>query len=131
MFIVVDMAAVNNGTGTEDIRDTIVYGETVEPEGGEIDHFKDHASGKALERKGIVYTSHALLDGANVSLDLGEYAQVHEDTDNSMVARTAGAISLRSIGNEQGGYYFFSLATGRVINRIHGTTRRQCVCFEE
>ena len=34
-----------------------------------------------------------------------------------MAARTIGAIALRPTRNTQGGYFFFSLATGRVLNR--------------
>jgi hypothetical protein len=49
----------------------------------------------------------------------GAYAQVHEEHDNSMQARTTGAIALRPTGNEQGGFYFMSLATGRRLNRNH------------
>jgi hypothetical protein len=49
----------------------------------------------------------------------GAYAQVHEEHDNSMQARTTGAIALRPTGNEQGGFYFMSLTTGRVLNRNH------------
>ena len=33
----------------------------------------------------------------------------------------SGAIALRPTGNQQGGYYFMSLHTGRVINRLHAT----------
>jgi hypothetical protein len=49
----------------------------------------------------------------------GAYAQVHEEHDNSLQTRTAGAIALRPTGNEQGGFYFMSLATGRRLNRNH------------
>ena len=52
---------------------------------------------------------------------LGEYVQVHEDHDNSMVARTSGAIALRPTGNVQGGYFFMSLTTGRRLNRNNWT----------
>ena len=38
-----------------------------------------------------------------------------------MATRTTGAIALRPTGNEQGGYYFFSLTTGRVLNRNRWT----------
>ena len=34
-----------------------------------------------------------------------------------MATRTIGAIALRPTGNTQGGYFFFSLSTGRVLNR--------------
>jgi hypothetical protein len=50
-------------------------------------------------------------------LQFGEYAQVHESHDNSMLSRTTGAIALRPTGNIQGGHYFMSLSTGRRLNR--------------
>ena len=39
-----------------------------------------------------------------------------------MAARTIGAIALRPTGNAQGGYFFFSLTTGRVLNRGRWTS---------
>jgi hypothetical protein len=54
-------------------------------------------------------------------LEFGTYVQVHEEHDNSMATRTTGAIALRPTGNDQGGYYFFSLATGRRLNRNRWT----------
>ena len=65
----------------------------------------------------------ALLTGQSWSytthckLEFGDYVQTHEEHDNSMAARTIGAIALRPTGNAQGGYFFFSLTTGRVLNR--------------
>eukprot|EP00978_Attheya_sp_CCMP212_P022914 scaffold69305_cov32-Attheya_sp.AAC.1 len=38
-----------------------------------------------------------------------------------MHARTTGAIALRPTGNSQGGYYFYSLTTGRRLNRNNWT----------
>jgi hypothetical protein len=38
-----------------------------------------------------------------------------------MATRTTGAIALRPTGNDQGGYYFFSLATSRRLNRNRWT----------
>jgi Reverse transcriptase (RNA-dependent DNA polymerase)/Zinc knuckle len=58
----------------------------------------------------------------HVRLEFGSYVQVHEDHDNSMTPRTTGAIALRPTGNVQGGYYFYSLTTGRRINRNKWTT---------
>jgi hypothetical protein len=46
-------------------------------------------------------------------IEYGTYAQVHEDHDNTMDTRAVGAIALRPAGNAQGGYFFFSLTTGR------------------
>jgi UPF0288 family protein (methanogenesis marker protein 3) len=48
----------------------------------------------------IDYTKHCRVA-------FGQYAQTHEKHDNSMEARTVGAIALRPAGNEQGSYYFF------------------------
>ena len=61
------------------------------------------------------YTTHC-------KLEFGDYIQTHEEHDNSMAARTIGAIALRPTGNAQGGYFFFSLTTGRVLNRGRWTT---------
>ena len=55
-------------------------------------------------------------------LEFGDYVQTHEEHDNSMAARTIGAIALHPTGNAQGGYFFFSLTTGRVLNRGRWTS---------
>ena len=52
----------------------------------------------------------------------GEYAQTHEEHDNSMNPRTVGALALQPVGNGQGSFYFLSVTTGRVLNRLHATT---------
>ena len=72
-------------------------------------------------------------------IEFGAYVQTHEEHDNSMITRTTGAIALRPSGNVQGGYYFYSLTTGRrilrskwtelpmpqdVIDRVHALARR-------
>ena len=57
----------------------------------------------------------------HVRLEYGTYVQTHEEHDNTMATRTTGAIALRPTGNEQGGYYFYSLSTGRVLNRNRWT----------
>jgi hypothetical protein len=54
-------------------------------------------------------------------LEYGTYEQVHEDHDNTMQTRATGAIALRPTGNAQGDYFFFSLATGRRLNRMAWT----------
>ena len=53
--------------------------------------------------------------------EFGEYVQTHEEHDNSLLSHTVGAIALRPTGNQQGGYFFMSLHTGRIINRLHTT----------
>jgi hypothetical protein len=50
-------------------------------------------------------------------LEFGSYVQVHEDHDETMQTGTTGAIALWPAGNAQGWYYFFSLTTGRRLNR--------------
>ena len=51
----------------------------------------------------------------------GEYAQTHVEHDNSMNPRTVSALALRPVGNGQGSFYFLSVTTGRVLNRLHAT----------
>ena len=51
----------------------------------------------------------------------GQYVQTHEEHNNSMSPRTVGALALRPSGNAQGSFYFMSLSTGRVLNRLQGT----------
>ena len=53
------------------------------------------------------------------SIDFGTYVQVDDEPDptNTNTTRTTGAISLNSVGNEQGVYYFMSLMTGERLNR--------------
>ena len=51
----------------------------------------------------------------------GEYAQTHEEHDNSMNPRTVGALALRPVGNGQGSFHFLSVTTGRVLNRLRAT----------
>lgn len=54
-------------------------------------------------------------------LEFGSYVQAYEEHDNSIATQTTGAIALRPTGNEQGGYYMFSLSSGKVLNRNHWT----------
>lgn len=58
----------------------------------------------------------------------GQYVQTHEEHDNSMKSRTIGAIAMRPTGARQGGYFFFSLESGRLISRNHWT---ECVMPKE
>ena len=50
-----------------------------------------------------------------------EYTQTHEEHNNSMNPRTVGALALQPVGNRQRSFYFLSIATGRVLNRLHAT----------
>jgi hypothetical protein len=62
-------------------------------------------------------TGNKLDYNKHCKLELGAYVQTHETHNNTMTDRTTGAISLRPTGNQQGGYYFMSLASGRRLNR--------------
>jgi hypothetical protein len=47
----------------------------------------------------------------------GEYAHTYEETTNNMKRRTVGAVALGPTGNLQGGIRFYSLCTGRILQR--------------
>jgi hypothetical protein len=71
-----------------------------------------------------VQSPHCIMTGQQVDyaglhcqLEFGEYTQVYESHDNSMLTRTTGAIALHPTGNAQGGYYFMSLSMGKCLNR--------------
>ena len=51
----------------------------------------------------------------------GQYVQTHEEHDNSMNPQTIGAITLHPTGNAQGSFYFLSISTGHMINRLFAT----------
>jgi hypothetical protein len=55
-------------------------------------------------------------------LEFGKYIQTHYAHDNSMAARTTGAMALRPTGNQQGSFYFFSLSSGRALMWYHWTS---------
>ena len=57
----------------------------------------------------------------HIRAEFGEYVQVHEEHDNSMQPRTTGAIATRPTGNTQGGFWFYSLTTGRMLDRRRWT----------
>jgi hypothetical protein len=59
--------------------------------------------------------------GKHCQLEFGFYVQTHEEHDNSMGARTTGAIALRPTGNAQGRYYFLSLLSGQRLTRNRWT----------
>jgi hypothetical protein len=69
----------------------------------------------------------SIVHGTNIDfvkhakLEFGAFVQSHEEHDNTMATRTTGAIALRPTGNSQGGYYLYSLSTGKVLNRNHWT----------
>eukprot|EP00957_Ditylum_brightwellii_P195658 14907837-Ditylum_brightwellii.AAC.1 len=64
-----------------------------------------------------------IMTGATVDfnkyccLEYGTFVHTHKSRTNDMAPRTVGAIALRLTGNVQGGYSFFSLSSGRRIDR--------------
>ncbi len=56
-----------------------------------------------------------------IRAEFGEYVQVHEEHDNTMQAGTTGAIATKPTGNAQGGFWFYSLTTGRMLDRRQWT----------
>ena len=68
----------------------------------------------------ILTGKHAYFD-KHCKVQPGEYAHVHESHDNSMAPRTIGAIAIGSTFNDEGGVAYFSLMTGRQIERARAT----------
>ena len=64
-----------------------------------------------------IVTGNTISYNRHCTYDFGEYVQTHEEHDNGMGTRTVGALALRPTGNIQGGWYFLSLDTGRILNR--------------
>ena len=54
-------------------------------------------------------------------VDPGQYVHTHEEHGNGTESRTVAAIACRPNGNAQGGYMFYSLSTGRMIDRTEWT----------
>ena len=56
-----------------------------------------------------------------IQAEFGEYVQVHEEHDNSMRTHSTGTIATKCTGNAQGGHWFYSLTTGRMLDRSKWT----------
>ena len=55
----------------------------------------------------------------HIHAEFGEYVQVvHKEHDNSMNTRTTSVIATEMTGNAQGGHWFYSLPTGRMLDRM-------------
>jgi hypothetical protein len=89
-----------------------------------VDSFSDvpHRLGMSQD-----LSPHSIVTGLDVDYTkhcrakYGQYVQTHEKHDNTMQARTVGALALRLTGNQQGGYYFYSLMSGQRLHRTHWT----------
>ena len=68
-----------------------------------------------------IITGQKLDYNRHCRFQFGDYVQTHEQYDNSMNPRTVGALALCPTGNVQGSFYFMSVSTGRVLNRLHAT----------
>jgi hypothetical protein len=78
-----------------------------------------------LSPRSIVHGSHIDFT-KHAQLEFGVYVQPHLEHNNSMATRTpTGAIALQPTGNAQGGYYLYSLSTGRSST---ATTGHPCQC---
>jgi len=70
---------------------------------------------------------HTIVTGSKIDfnmhckLQFSTYVLMHEQHNNSLLPRTAGAIALHPIGNKQGSYYFLSLHTGKRVVRYKWT----------
>ena len=89
------------------------------PSGGTVSHHWEECQTHSAQEQFIAglkvdYNKHC-------QLEFGTYVQTHEESNNTMASRTTGAIAMRPTGNEQGGHYFFSLNTGRRLNRNRWT----------
>jgi hypothetical protein len=54
-------------------------------------------------------------------IEFGQYVQTHKKHNYNMESQTVGVLTMRPTNNAQGGYYFYSLATGMRLNRTHWT----------
>ena len=65
----------------------------------------------------VIVTGSKIDFNKHYRLQFSTYIQMHEQHNNSLLPRTAGAIALCPAGNEQGGYYFLSLHMGKRVVR--------------
>eukprot|EP00957_Ditylum_brightwellii_P083978 6383087-Ditylum_brightwellii.AAC.1 len=65
-----------------------------------------------LSPQGLITGTHIDYN-CHVRIEFGEYVHTHKRHSNNLEPQTVGAIALRPTGNELGGHFFLSLATGR------------------
>jgi hypothetical protein len=72
-----------------------------------------------ISPRGII-TGNSLDYNLHYTYQFGDYVQTHDQHDNSMQSHTIGALAS---GQQDvlGSYYFYSLLTGRIINRRSAT----------
>ena len=86
--------------------------------------YRDGVSSQHSPR--YIMTGQEVTYDKQVRMEFGAYAQTHEDHDNSMHARTVGAICLGPTGNAQGSHWFLNLSTGARITDNSGLNS-QCL----
>ena len=64
-----------------------------------------------------IVTGYKLDFQRHCQLIFGEYAQVREETTNTLKKRTTGAIFMRLLGNAQASLRFYNLSSGQIIIR--------------
>lgn len=67
----------------------------------------------------IIVTGTTLNFKHHCRVPFGTYCQIHDEPSpsNTPTPRTSGAIALNAQGNQQGGYHFMVLATGKLVTR--------------
>ena len=75
---------------------------------------------KTLSPSAII-TGHVPDYKKHCVIPFGTYCQIHNDSDNSMRARTTGGIALRPTGNKQGSHFFYALNTNKRVTARNWT----------
>ena len=86
-----------------------------------LNRFPSNDSWSLKHSPRYITTGKHLDDNKHVRAESGEYVQMHEEHDSSMCEQTIRAICLGPMGNQQGGPYFMSLATGEHLVRSRWT----------
>jgi hypothetical protein len=75
---------------------------------------KKHSPQHIMTSQRLSYDKHAVIE-------FGSYVQTHEEHFNNMDQHTMGCICLGPNGNQQGGHWFMSLASGEQVSRYWWT----------
>ena len=91
----VDVHTSDDGAWDKGIRGAVLWWEAVEPEVAGVDHFDDHARGHFCEWERVVNTASALLDGANMALNLGNMFVVGDSVESYFEICKIGALCFK------------------------------------
>ena len=86
-----------------------------------LNAFPTHNGWSSKHSPRYIMTGKRLDYNKHVRAEFGEYIQTHEEHDSDMYDHTVGAICLGPTGNQQGGHYFMTLATGQRLIRSQWT----------